>query len=609
MAEQQNVDFLITARDQATRVLQGIGSSFDNITRSYRSLQTLVGGTGVFAAMQKIAEATIEQERAQARLNATLQATGHAAGITRGELNQIADDLKGRTVFDDDAIRRGLASMLRFRSIQGDVFREAAGLAADLAAALDTDLNSAFQRLGRALEDPEKGLRALREAGINVTSATERVKKVMEETGDVAKAQKIILEELGKSVGGAAAGENAGLYGSVKALDKAWDDFLKGLGQREQELGRLRRTFGLLQSGLELLTPARATAGPTGLERDEAERGRREAESARLQEAAQKQIDEDIKKIQEESAARTKRLQEEDVKGWIAHAEAVIAENFREAEALAKISIDFWAQKDREREEDLRREQQYRDRIAARVIELQLANVTELEQLQLHMQDKQLLLEDARELDLISQEEFERQSALIVQQYEEQKTRIADEEIRKRYGIAQVYRQLDLVAAQFTFSQLAQMMQSGSKTMFNVGKQAAIAETIIQTYRGAQGAFAALASIPIVGPALGAAAAAAAIVAGLARVQQIRNTQFGAAGATPVFSANPVTGAPTEPIGTAGPIPPPALSAPAAPRSVVNVTFVGTENKNIDYQTMVEDFVPLLNDAIANGAEINLTLA
>jgi len=84
--------------------------------------------------------------------------------------------------------------------------------------------------------------------------------------------------------------------------------------------------------------------------------------------------------------------------------------------------------------------------------------------------------------------------------------------------------------------------------MFEVGKAAAIAQTIIQTYEAAQGAFKAFAFIPIIGPALGAAAAAAAIVAGMARVQAIRGVSFtgggGAGVGTGVFPVNPTTGLP-----------------------------------------------------------------
>ncbi|HGH4724229.1 TPA: tape measure protein [Enterobacter hormaechei] len=56
-------------------------------------------------------------------------------------------------------------------------------------------------------------------------------------------------------------------------------------------------------------------------------------------------------------------------------------------------------------------------------------------------------------------------------------------------------------------------------------KAAAITQTIIETYKGAQAAFSALAPIPIVGPVLGGVAAAAAVAAGMARVGQIRSAR------------------------------------------------------------------------------------
>ncbi|MDY0191035.1 MAG: phage tail tape measure protein [Desulfuromonas sp.] len=66
-----------------------------------------------------------------------------------------------------------------------------------------------------------------------------------------------------------------------------------------------------------------------------------------------------------------------------------------------------------------------------------------------------------------------------------------------------------------------------NKAMFAISKAAAIAQTVIQTYQGAQSAYAAMASIPIVGPGLGIAAAAAAVMGGMARVANIRSQSMG----------------------------------------------------------------------------------
>lgn len=80
------------------------------------------------------------------------------------------------------------------------------------------------------------------------------------------------------------------------------------------------------------------------------------------------------------------------------------------------------------------------------------------------------------------------------------------------------------------FNNLISLMSGRSKTMFNIGKAAAISQTVLSTYEGAQKAYASLAGIPIIGPALGIAAAGAAIAAGAARVSAIRSQSFGGSG-------------------------------------------------------------------------------
>lgn len=92
---------------------------------------------------------------------------------------------------------------------------------------------------------------------------------------------------------------------------------------------------------------------------------------------------------------------------------------------------------------------------------------------------------------------------------------------------------IDMMVSQSAsaFGQMASDLEAFAKTfgaenskMMAIAKTAAIAQTIMETYAGAQKAFSALAGIPIVGPALGTAAAAAAIAGGMARVAQIRGT-------------------------------------------------------------------------------------
>ncbi|AXQ98014.1 phage tail protein [Pseudoalteromonas piscicida] len=68
-------------------------------------------------------------------------------------------------------------------------------------------------------------------------------------------------------------------------------------------------------------------------------------------------------------------------------------------------------------------------------------------------------------------------------------------------------------------------MGQQSKKAFKMYKAFAISQALIKTYESATGAYASLASIPVVGPALGAAAAAAAVAMGLQQVRQIKSQQ------------------------------------------------------------------------------------
>jgi hypothetical protein len=80
------------------------------------------------------------------------------------------------------------------------------------------------------------------------------------------------------------------------------------------------------------------------------------------------------------------------------------------------------------------------------------------------------------------------------------------------------------------FDNLISLSTSKNKKLAAIGKAAAIAQATMDTYAAAVGSYKALASIPVVGPALGAAAAAAAIAAGLANVAKITSSKGYAAG-------------------------------------------------------------------------------
>jgi hypothetical protein len=166
--------------------------------------------------------------------------------------------------------------------------------------------------------------------------------------------------------------------------------------------------------------------------------------------------------------------------------------------------------------------------------------------------DEENTLEIARNQDLITEEQYQIQLANIYAVYDNARTKQHDEELKKRYNIANVYHELDMQSAGYFFGQMAAMMNSHNRAAFEIGKISAKGKAIIDAFGAANGAYNALASIPYVGPVLGAAAAAAALVAGMANVAAINAQKFGGGeAAIPVFPASPTTGLPVAPTLTA----------------------------------------------------------
>lgn len=151
----------------------------------------------------------------------------------------------------------------------------------------------------------------------------------------------------------------------------------------------------------------------------------------------------------------------------------------------------------------------------------------ELKLIQEGLAAKQLTRDQAYELEMNSF--LTKESAL---------SDIEAEQSEKRAEFAKKEAEARKAAISGMMNNLTSLMNSGSRKMFEVGKAAAIAQAVVNTYNAATGAYAALAPIPIVGPALGVAAAGAAVAAGMANVSAIRSQQFGG-GASARSTATP----------------------------------------------------------------------
>ena len=85
-------------------------------------------------------------------------------------------------------------------------------------------------QLGKALNDPVKGLTALNRAGVQFTDEQKAMIESMVDVGNVAGAQEMILKELERQYGGNAAAAAQGYAGALDSLGESFYDLQKALG-------------------------------------------------------------------------------------------------------------------------------------------------------------------------------------------------------------------------------------------------------------------------------------------------------------------------------------------------------------------------------------------
>ena len=185
-------------------VKKGASNTFGNISKLGVGLSASI--TAPFVAMATAGVAGFrEQEKAIAQVEAGLKSTGNAVGFTSEKLQAMAADLQSNTLFGDEVILKdATAQLLTFTNITDENFARTQEAALDLATRLDGDLKGASIQLGKALNDPIANLSALSRSGIQFSEDQKAVIKSMAETGDLAGAQTIILDELNKQYGGSA---------------------------------------------------------------------------------------------------------------------------------------------------------------------------------------------------------------------------------------------------------------------------------------------------------------------------------------------------------------------------------------------------------------------
>jgi hypothetical protein len=166
-----------------------------------------VGAVVSFA--NKSIEAWGQQESAIANVEAGLKSTQNAIGITSKEFQKMGQDIQNTGIFGDEVIlQNATAQLLTFGNISKKVFDRTQRAALDVTAKLygikasGEQIRATSVMMGKAMDDPARGMSALRRVGIAFTKEEELKIKAMQKSNNITGAQKIMLKAIEKQYGG-----------------------------------------------------------------------------------------------------------------------------------------------------------------------------------------------------------------------------------------------------------------------------------------------------------------------------------------------------------------------------------------------------------------------
>lgn len=216
---------------QSGRDWNELGGRLDSVTKKAKQLVAAYAGfRTVQTLVRSVISASVEAERVQAQLEARVRSTGGAAGFSAEQLLDMASSLQRVTTYGDEAIAAMQGVLLQFTNVRGDIFLEATEGTLDFATALGRDLQTAALQVGKALNDPIQGLTALREVGVRFTAAQRDQIRALVEANDIVGAQRIILDGLQQSMGGAARAARNTLGGALESVKNAFGDLFEASG-------------------------------------------------------------------------------------------------------------------------------------------------------------------------------------------------------------------------------------------------------------------------------------------------------------------------------------------------------------------------------------------
>lgn len=271
---QRELDALRRAAEKSGKAQM---STWDKTSASIKKYdrEMTVAGLAVVAGLGLSARAAEEANQANARLEQVFRSMGDASGEGAAQAKAQADELSRLIGVDDEVIKAAQAKLATFRDVSSEtarangIFERATQASADLAATGFGSMESASVMLGKALQDPIKGITAMTRVGVTFTAEEKTKIRVLAESGRMLEAQTLILGAVEKQVGGVA---EASATSSAK-FGVALGEFQEAVGQQAlpafegllSGASTVLDGFGELPDSIQQTTVALTAAGGAAL--------------------------------------------------------------------------------------------------------------------------------------------------------------------------------------------------------------------------------------------------------------------------------------------------------------------------------------------------------
>lgn len=223
---------------QMDKLRNKFSSTADSLASSGRRLAKgmALGVAGGIAALGIGIASTIKaaQESAKVGKQTTqvIKTMGAGSWTSSRQVGALATNLSNLTGVDDELIQSGANLLLTFGKIRNEagkgnkIFDRTVAVANDMSVALGQDMKSSSIQLGKALNDPIKGVTALQRVGVSFTASQKDQIKTLVDSGKTLDAQKLILKEVEAQFGGTAA-----------AVATPWERLKVTLGNIQEDIG------------------------------------------------------------------------------------------------------------------------------------------------------------------------------------------------------------------------------------------------------------------------------------------------------------------------------------------------------------------------------------